>query len=252
MFAQTLADARHRAGVSVAHLAELSRTSRSAITDYEAGRKFPRVDTAERILDVLGEQYVAVDRDRLLRARIADDVIAPMEQWTPDPALAVRTARDNLAVIVDADANAERLDVSWGQVKTLVGGTTVDGDPLSVWRVQELFDDTIEQLRAAENGIESPLRLIAAATLVQANDSISNVPRRAMDFLVRATELGADPAHVRHLVGAHLAHHGYPWLWVPHTLGDDYRRAIVACRRQGDGTPLVCVMLASLNRAGWR
>ena len=148
MFAQTLADARPKAGVSVAHLAELSRTSRSAITDYEAGRKVPRVDTAERILHALGKQYVAADRDRSLRARIADDAIAPMEHWTPDPALAVRTARDNLAVIVDADANAERLDASWGPVKTLVGGTTVDGHPLA----------SLRPLRGSDQYPERPLR----------------------------------------------------------------------------------------------
>lgn len=54
MFADALRDARVGTHLSVARLAELAGTSRAAITDYEAGRKIPQVDTAERILEVLG------------------------------------------------------------------------------------------------------------------------------------------------------------------------------------------------------
>lgn len=55
MFAETLRTARVDAGLSVSELARNTCTSRAAISDYEAGVKTPRVDTAERILNALGQ-----------------------------------------------------------------------------------------------------------------------------------------------------------------------------------------------------
>lgn len=54
MFGEALRAARVEAAMSVSELAERSATSRSAIADYESGRKNPRTDTAERILNALG------------------------------------------------------------------------------------------------------------------------------------------------------------------------------------------------------
>lgn len=247
MFADTLRGARVDTHVSVARLAELTGTSRAAITDYEAGRKIPRVDTAERILEAFGQTYAPVDFPRPWPVRLDDDVLAPLNEWAPDRGQAVEKARRDQAVIVDADATAERLDVTWGQVKTLVGGTTVTGDELSVWRVRELRDSAAKVLRGIEEGSEPRLRVIARGALVTAKPDL-DIPRRAIDFLVRATQHGADPAFVRHQVGGFLAHHGYPWLWVPHRLGDEYRRALVACLRQGEGNLMARVLIASIER----
>lgn len=166
--------------------------------------------------------------------RLDEDVLAPLNAWVPNRTQAVEKARQDQAVIVDADATAERLDVTWGQVKTLVGGTTVTGDEFSVWRVHELRDSTATVLGDVEAGLEPRLRVIAQGSLVAANTGF-DVPRRAIDFLIRATQHGADPAFVRHQVGGFLAYHGYPWLWVPHKLGAEYRCALVACLRQGEG-----------------
>lgn len=247
MFADTLRNARNGTHLSVARLAELAGTSRAAITDYEAGRKIPRVDTAERILGAFGQTYAPVDFPRPWLVRLDEDVLAPLSAWVPDRSRAVEKARRNQAVIVDADATAERLDITWGQVKTLVDGTTVTGDELSVWRVRKLHDSAAAILKDIEGGHEPWLRVIAQGSLVAANPSL-DIPRRAMDFLVRATQYGADPAFVRHQVGGFLAHHGYPWLWVPHKLGDEYRRALVACMRQGEGNLMARVLIASIER----
>ena len=121
------------------------------------------------------------------------------------------------------------------------------GDELSVWRVRELRDSAAKVLRGIEEGSEPRLRVIARGALVTAKPDL-DIPRRAIDFLVRATQHGADPAFVRHQVGGFLAHHGYPWLWVPHRLGDEYRRALVACLRQGEGNLMARVLIASIER----
>lgn len=251
MFGAELKQARVDAGLSVARLAELTGTSRAAITDYEAGRKIPRVDTAERLLRGLGEEYVAVPSTASHRARIDAAALAPLEQWIPDRVRALDAARRDLATIVDADTNAEGLGLSWGQVKTLVNGTSIEGDELAVWRASELRTSARRALRTVEAGREPKLRTITGRGVVSALDSIDSIPRRAMDFLVRATEQGAEPAETRHTVGAYLVHHGYPWLWVPHARVAEYRRALVACRRTGDGTPLVAELVGSLPKVSW-
>lgn len=246
MFAEALRGARADAHLTVASLAEVAGTSRAAITDYEAGRKTPRVDTAERILEVLGKTYAPVVFPRSWPVRLDDDVLAPLNGWAPNRLLMVEKARRDRAVIVDADANAERLDVTWGQVKTLVGGTTVTGDELSVWRVRELSESAAKVLHGIEQGGEPRLTVIARGALVVANPNL-DVPRRAISFLVRATQHGADPAFTRHLIGGFLAHHGYPWLWVPHRLGREYRRALVACMRHGEGNLMAGILIASIE-----
>lgn len=248
MFATALREAREDAHLTVAELAIRASTSRAAITEYESGRKVPRVDTAERLLRAAGEEYVALTAGPAHRVRIAADALAPLEAWQPDRDAALAAARDDLALLVDADANAERLEVTWGQVKTVVDGTTVDGDELSVWRLHDLHVSARTALGRIENGIEPRLRVVARDRLITADLSTPTVPRRAMDFLVRATEAGADAALIRHRTGSYLAHHGYPWLWVPHRLGSDYRRALVACRRQSEGSAMVRVLTASISR----
>lgn len=247
MFAETLRETRADTHLTVARLAELAGTSRAAISDYEAGRKTPRVDTAERILEVFGQTFAPVDYPRALPVRLDAEVLAPLAEWSPDRGAMIAKARRDQAVIVDADANAERLDVTWGQVKTLVGGTTVAGDELSVWRVGELRDSAAKVQSVIERGDEPRLHVIARGSLINANPDLE-IQRRAIDYLVRATQHGADPAFTRHQVGGFLAHHGYPWLWVPHRLGHEYRRALVACRRQGEGNLMARVLISSIER----
>ncbi|TFD75421.1 XRE family transcriptional regulator [Cryobacterium sp. Sr8] len=248
MFADQLRGARADAHLSIASLAELAGTSRAAVTDYEAGRKIPRVDTAERIFQALGKTYAPVEYPRAWPVRLDNDALAPLAGWAPNRDRMLKKARRDQAVIVDADASAERLEVSWGQVKTIVEGTTVTGDEISVWRVRELSGSAAKVLQGIELGDEPRLTVITRGALVAANSDL-DVPRRAIDFLVRATQHGADPAFTRHQIGGFLAHHGYPWLWVPHQLGHDYRRALVACMRQGEGNLMARVLTASIEGA---
>jgi len=247
MFGDTLRARRIDENVSIARLAELVGTSRSTIAEYEAGTKMPRFDTAERLLEALDRTYAPVDLVRQTPVRLDPNVLAPLRAWNPDRPREVKRARKDQAVIVDSDATAEHLDVTWGQVKTLVDGTTVTGDELSIWRVQELRESARQVLRVIERGLEPTLDVVARGALITGNTTL-DVPRQAMDFLVRATQHGADPAFIRHLTGGFLAHHGYPWLWVPHHLDADYRRALVACKRQGEGNMMARVLIASLEK----
>ena len=244
-FAESLRANRTDAGLTVTRLAQLTGTSRAAITDYEAGRKFPRTDTAERILGALGQALipVSVPRDS---ARLDAQVLAPLTSWTPDRDALIRKAYRDQAVIVDADVNAERLDLTWGQVKTIVHGFMVTGDELAVWRTQQLAWSAAHILRGVEQGAEPRLSVIAGGILVTGDLNLP-VPTRALTFLTTATQHGADPALIRHLVGGFLAHHGYPWLWIPHRLDAEYRRALVACTRHGDGNLMAAVLIASIE-----
>jgi transcriptional regulator with XRE-family HTH domain len=244
MFSDTLKTIRVSKNLTIAQLAMLSSTSRAAISQYESGRKIPRIDTASRILEALEQVHIEVAPRRRMTSRLDVDVLAPLRAITPDRDREVTRAREDLAVIVDADANAEHLDVTWGQVKTVVNGTTVSGEALSVWRLNELNKSATAALRTIECGIEPRLQIISRDGNIADNDQL-DPPRRALDFLTRATQHGADPAYTRHLAGSFLAHHGYPWMWVPNRLDSDYRRALVVCMRFGDGNPLARVLISS-------
>ena len=52
--AKLLGEARHQAGLSQEQLAQQARTSRTAVSAYENGRKKPTLDTAERLLSASG------------------------------------------------------------------------------------------------------------------------------------------------------------------------------------------------------
>lgn len=54
MAGEIIEEARHRAGLTQAELAELAGTSRPTLSAYESGRKSPTLATAERILTVAG------------------------------------------------------------------------------------------------------------------------------------------------------------------------------------------------------
>lgn len=250
MVARTLQEARVERGVSVARLAELARTSRAAITDYEAGRKQPQLDTASRLLDALGDQLVIVRAPAKKRSRVDADALAPFEQWPADRDRALAAATRDLSLIIDADAALERLDIRWAQVKVIGDGVTVDGDPISVYRVQDLWADAKALLASVRRGKTPKLQVIAGDQIITA-DTDGSVPRQAFGFLAKATAAGADAAKMRHLTGAYLTAHGYPWPWVLHSLASEYGRAYVACRRFEDGTPLTRVLAQSLEKVSW-
>ena len=244
-FAESLRAARTDAGLTVTRLAQLTGTSRAAITDYESGRKLPRTDTTARIFAALGQALIPVSLSRD-PVWLDAEVLAPLHAWQPDRAAAIRKAYRDQATIVEADVNVERLDLTWGQVKTIVHGFMVTGDELAVWRTQQLAWSAAHILRGVEQGAEPRLSVIAGGILVTGDLNL-RVPARALTFLSTATRHGADPALTRHLVGGFLAHHGYPWLWVPYRLDADYRRALVACTRHGDGNLMAAVLIAGIQ-----
>lgn len=83
----TLREARERAGLSQAALAERTGTSQATISAYESGRKQPSVDTLSRLLAATGQRlavepghHVEPSRQSHRRnARILADVLALAE-----------------------------------------------------------------------------------------------------------------------------------------------------------------------------
>jgi len=83
MFADDLRDLRARSGMTITELAERSHTSRAAITDYEAGRKQPRFDTADRVLRALGHTIAIAHTPREpehWRAPLDDTAVLAIER----------------------------------------------------------------------------------------------------------------------------------------------------------------------------
>ena len=58
--------ARRTAGLSIQALADLAQTSRPTVSAYIHGRKIPRLDTAERILDAAGHDLELRSRLRFI------------------------------------------------------------------------------------------------------------------------------------------------------------------------------------------
>jgi transcriptional regulator with XRE-family HTH domain len=61
-----LRQARTRAGLTQAELAELADTSQATVSAYESGRKRPSVDTLERLLSAAGARLVVEPRSERL------------------------------------------------------------------------------------------------------------------------------------------------------------------------------------------
>lgn len=66
-FGSMIREARLRAGLTQAQLADRSGTSQAAISAYERGAKMPAADTLDRLLAACGERLVNESRGRLIR-----------------------------------------------------------------------------------------------------------------------------------------------------------------------------------------
>ena len=73
MFSDTLKTIRVSKNLTIAQLAMLSSTSRAAISEYESGRKIPRIDTASRILEALEQVHIEVTPSRRMTSRLDVD-----------------------------------------------------------------------------------------------------------------------------------------------------------------------------------
>lgn len=81
---QQIAEARERAGLTQAQLAERAGTAQSAVSAYEAGRKVPSADTFVRLLAAAGRRIEVVEgepvrtpsrAERAARGAILEQVI---------------------------------------------------------------------------------------------------------------------------------------------------------------------------------
>jgi hypothetical protein len=198
------------------------------------------------MLEINGEIYARVTLPSTRPVTLDEAVLAPLVAWTPHRTRLVEKAGRDQATIVEADATAENLGLSWGQIKTLVEGYEVAGDELAIWRAHELTVSTANILRSLRRGVAPALSVIARGALIEANAAL-DVPHQAIDYLVRATRYGADPSLTRHRVGGFLAHHGYPWLWVPHKREVEYRHALVACLQYGGANLMTALLIESIE-----
>ncbi|PZE36949.1 helix-turn-helix transcriptional regulator [Curtobacterium sp. MCPF17_031] len=252
MFARELRNARQAAGLSVSDLAAKSGTSRSAISDYEHGQKVPRLDTANRILGALGMTLVAA---RLPHEPIGwhpnldQDAIAFIDSLQSTSGMVAREARQDAAEIVEGYAAAEGLSLSWGKIKTIVDGWTVEGDPIDVRRVRVLARSVRASINRVLHGQRRPLQWMTNEAVVLPEERFSTVPR-ALDWYARALSGGADPALSAHLMNEVLLSEGYPWLFPPVKHAEEYRRAFVACVEGGNAAPLARVLASSVDSAG--
>lgn len=246
MFAEILRDARAENGMTVSELSERAGTSRAAIADYESGRKQPRFDTAARLLDVLGQALTSVPRSIVpyMSAWLPDEVVEAVRSTLTTRDEAIAHAIRSLPEILESDAELEGLGLKWGEVKTVAHGTTIAGEPLPVDRLWAMRRDVLATLRAAANGRPQPLKVVGEY-LVEGDRNLPS-PERELDFLVRATHAGADPARVRHLASASLAAAGFRYLWVPYKSIGEYARGVVATRRHADATIMLTALAAHI------
>ena len=97
----TLREARERAGLTQATLAERTGTSQATISAYESGRKQPSVDTLSRLLAALdcrlavepGRRFEPSREHHRRTARVLADVIALAEALPARHAPALRYPR---------------------------------------------------------------------------------------------------------------------------------------------------------------
>lgn len=250
MFGELLRSSRAEAGLSADVLAARAGTSRAAIADYEAGRKSPRVDTAERIMNAMGMTLTAVRVPRQpAHAAVfdrEDSYRLTFLQSTPEDAR--RRAYKLLPEIIEASCAVEDIRLDWGQVTALADGITIGGDPLRIWRATEIARSARTAIKGGAARIRIPLRSVANETLTE-EDPLESPGARQLEFLVNAIGAGADAVLTMHRTCTSLMQDGLPWLSVAYGAIPDFQKAVVATKRTGDGTNLIRILVESTERA---
>ncbi|MDU0366875.1 helix-turn-helix transcriptional regulator [Microbacterium sp. KSW4-17] len=250
VFGELLRSSRAEAGLSADDLAVRAGTSRAAIADYEAGRKSPRVDTAERIMNALGMTLTAVRVPRRpARAAVFDrDDSYRLTFLQSSPEDARKRAYELLPEIIEASCAVEDIALDWGQVTALADGITIGGDPLRIWRATEIARSARTAIKGSGARVRVPLRTVAGDTLIE-EDPAESPGARQLEFLVNAIGAGADTVLTLHRTSTSLMQDGLPWLSVEYGAIPDFQKAIVATKRTGDGTHLIRILVDSAERA---
>lgn len=249
MFGEALKAARVEAGMSVSELAVRSATSRSAIGDYEAGRKNPRTDTAERILNAMGATLAVARAAHFPQHRAVFDRrdVDRLNALATSRARAADEAGGRIPEIIESDCAVEGIELDWGDVKALAEGISIGGEPLDTWRATEIARSVRAGVKRARTGLPYPLRSVVREILMQSDESAPEGLRQ-LQYLVNTIASGGDPALTLHAVSTSLVQSGFPWLSCSYQLVEQYQKALVATKRTADGTELVRILVDSAER----
>ncbi len=141
-----LRQARRHAGLSQRELARRAQTSSAAVSQYESGRKAPRIDTLERLLEVCGLRLelravpLTSNRDRAAARSLALHR-AGARRLDDDPDAVLVAARRNLTTMraIHADGSADRWLDAWAAL--------LDGPVIEVARVLTEESESAHELR---------------------------------------------------------------------------------------------------------
>lgn len=161
--------------------------------------------------------------------------LARLEELRCDAKMAIREAREHLAELLEADATAEKLDISFAQASVLASGITVGGDPLDVARASELARSARQFL----SGEELPPLVALGEGGVALGRPEKPLAERAITFVLESAAVGADPVLARYKANAHLVIAGYPWLAPSFAGVADYRRGLHMTKNLLRGDTLV-------------
>jgi len=238
-----LAALRHQHGYNPSQLAALAGVAPSTITRIEAGERTPAVDVAERTFSALGATLTVLSRPAPGAVYLANRALRTIRAAKVDPSWSRYHAAREAASILENEAATEGWGISFSDANELLNDRTIAGG-LGATRASRAKRQLAGLIRSFTTA-EVPTLTYATGDLIVESDTTSPMPDQAMRFLVEATHAGADPSTIRMLTGCALAHHGYPWLTVPHGRDRDYERALDALLR-GDGTTMVELLAESI------
>lgn len=216
-----LAELRREGATTTAHLAQRAGKPRSWTHRVLTGKADPQVGTLDNVARSFDMELALVPIAHTI-SRISADHIERLEALRQDPKWAYYDARRGLLEAVANDLAAEHIDIDFRDVRRLLDATTIQGEPLDVWRATKIA-------RSARDAVKGePPQLLTytgEGGRIQAPEDLPS-PHRELDFLVRAIQVGADPTRTRHQVNAHLLQGGYPWLQINSPCISEHRRGL--------------------------
>lgn len=173
---------------------------------------------------------------RIQFVRVSPEHIERLEALRASRKQAFRETKENLGASLEVDCHAERRNVSFSQACVLASGSPlIGGDPLDVARATDLA----RTARQVLSGGAPPALAAIGERGVALGRPEEPLLERAVNFLLEAVVVGADPLVARYKTNAHLIASGYPWLAPTFSGIADYRRGLHLAMKSLKGDPLV-------------